>query len=365
MFSGRYKNKKVLVTGHTGFKGSWLCTWLLRMGAEICGYSAGIPTSPANFEVLGLKDRIRHVDSDVRDRNLLLRTTLDFKPEIVFHLAAQSLVRLSYGDPVKTFETNVMGTMNVLEAIRRCPSVRAGVIITSDKCYRNVEWTWGYRENDRLGGEDPYSASKGCAELVIHSYVNSFFEKGPMIASARAGNVIGGGDWAADRIVPDAVRAWSGGKPVVIRNPDATRPWQHVLEPLSGYLLLGERLLGGDRSAAGEAFNFGPSAAVNQSVRQLLAGMAGFWPGAEWQVKNAEDGRKESVLLKLCCDKALNTLGWAAILPFEKTVSMTVDWYRKFYDENNGRPMMDFTVRQIEEYCAAAREKGLYWALRE
>jgi CDP-glucose 4,6-dehydratase len=366
MFKGQYKGKRVLVTGHTGFKGSWLCAWLLQMGAEVCGFSIGIPTSPANFEVLGLKSKIKHIKGDVRDYDKLLQTMLRFKPEIVFHLAAQSLVRLSYSDPMTTFATNVMGTMNVLECVRQCQSVRAGVMITSDKCYRNVEWTWGYRENDKLGGEDPYSASKGCAELIIYSYMNSFFKDGPMIASGRAGNVIGGGDWAADRIVPDAVRAWSEGKPVIIRNPDATRPWQHVLEPLSGYLLLGERLLEGDYAASGEAFNFGPASAVNQSVGQLLSSMAMFWHGAGWKVKKSDSkDKKEAVLLKLCCDKALNLLGWSAILSFEKTASMTVDWYRKFYNEKNKVSMLDVTIRQIEDYCAAARDKRLAWAIRQ
>ncbi|MCK4830018.1 CDP-glucose 4,6-dehydratase, partial [bacterium] len=242
MFKGYYNKRRVLVIGHTGFKGSWLCAWLLQLGAEICGFSVNVPTKPSNFEILNLKGKIQHIEGDVRNRTQLLVAMKEFQPDIVFHLAAQSLVRRSYSNPAITFETNTLGTMNVLECMRQCQSIQAGVIITSDKCYRNVEWEWGYRENDFLGGEDPYSASKGCAELIIYSYMKSFFQNGPMVASARAGNVIGGGDWAEDRIVADAIKAWSQGKSVIIRSPNATRPWQHVLEPTFGYLLLAKAL---------------------------------------------------------------------------------------------------------------------------
>ena len=298
MFNGMYEGKKVFVTGHTGFKGSWLCSWLLQLGADVCGYSINIPTQPANFEILGLQNRITHVEGDICNRVELLRTMREFQPDIVFHLAAQSLVRKSYNDPAVTFETNVLGTMNVMECIRQCASVKAGVIITSDKCYRNLEWNWGYRENDLLGGEDPYSSSKGCAELIIYSYIHSFFRGTPCVASTRAGNVIGGVDRAEDRIVPDAVRSWSRGEAVIIRNPGATRPWQHVLEPLSGYLWLGAKLLKNDTNVVGEAFNFGPAASVNQSVEQLLSVMAKNWPSARWKT-NQIDGNthNESTLL--------------------------------------------------------------------
>ena len=363
MFDNVYERKKVFVTGHTGFKGSWLCAWLLRMGTEVCGFSMDIPTNPSNFEILGLKDRIQHKDGDVRNRNQLLRSIREFQPDIVFHLAAQSLVRRSYNDPSTTFETNVLGTMNVLECMRQCPSAQAGVIITSDKCYRNVEWTWGYRENDILGGKDPYSASKGCAELIIYSYINSFFQKETRIASARAGNVIGGGDWAEDRMVPDAVKAWTQGKTVVIRNPHATRPWQHVLEPLSGYLCLGTKLLKKDKTALDQAFNFGPDASVNKSVDQLISGMSKHWPGAGWKVDQTDTtNQKESKLLKLCCDKALNLLDWKAILSFEETVAMTIEWYQTYYTLGKNH-MHSLTDRQIGEYSNKACEAKLPWAL--
>jgi len=363
MFDDVYKGKKVLITGHTGFKGSWLSAWLLKLETEVCGFSIDIPTSPSNFEVLDLKNRIEHVQGDVRNRTQLLLAVQEFQPDIIFHLAAQSLVRKSYSDPTTTFETNILGTMNVLECIRQSPSVEAGVIITSDKCYRNVEWVWGYRENDILGGEDPYSASKGCAELVIYSYMNSFFRDGSRVASARAGNVIGGGDWAEDRIVPDAVRAWSQGESVVIRNPNATRPWQHVLEPLSGYLWLGAKLWEKNSVAAGQAFNFGPGSSVNQTVVQVLSSMAKHWPGAEWKVDQIDEAnQKESTLLKLCCDKALNLLNWKTILSFEETTTMTIEWYQTYYRQGENL-MLSLTNRQIEEYSSKASAEGLPWAL--
>ena len=239
MFKGAYSDKKVLITGHTGFKGSWLSAWLLSLGAEVGGFSLGNPTEPSNFDVLGLRPRIRHYEGDIRDRDAITDVVKDFAPDIVFHLAAQSLVRKSYSHPALTMETNIMCTVNQLEAVQGSPSIRSLVCITSDKCYHNKEWMWGYRENDELGGDDPYSASKAGAELVAHSYFRSGLPVDIYAATARAGNVIGGGDWAEDRIVPDCVRAWTAGKPVNIRNPWSTRPWQHVLEPLSGYLWLG------------------------------------------------------------------------------------------------------------------------------
>jgi len=358
-----YKGKKVFVTGHTGFKGSWLCAWLLQLGAQVCGFSEDIPTKPSNFEILGLKDRIQHNEGDIRNRAQLLHAMREFRPDIVFHLAAQSLVRRSYSNPTGTFETNAVGTMNVLECMRQCPFIQAGVIITSDKCYRNVEWTWGYRENDILGGEDPYSASKGCAELIVDSYVKSFFQDGPRVASARAGNVIGGGDWAEDRVVPDAVRAWSERQTVILRNPNATRPWQHVLEPLSGYLWLGAKLWKKNSAVTERAFNFGPDSSVNQSVEQLISHMAGHWPGVEWEIDRTDRaGQEESVLLKLCCDKALNMLNWKTILSFEETTAMTIDWYKIYYGRKKDQ-MLSLTGRQINSYSAKAREEELLWAL--
>jgi CDP-glucose 4,6-dehydratase len=361
LFDGIYEDKRVMVTGHTGFKGSWLCAWLLELGTEVCGYSVDVPTQPSHFEILGLEDRLTHVQGDVRDREALQKTMDTFRPNMVFHLAAQALVRRAYDDPVGTFETNTMGTLNVLECLRHTPSVKAAVIITSDKCYRNAEWPWGYRENDTLGGEDPYSSSKGCAELIIYSYLHSFFNQGPHVASARAGNVIGGGDWAEDRIVPDAMRTWSNKEPVVIRNPASTRPWQHVLEPLSGYLSLGVRLWRNDPAAVAEAFNFGPDAGINQSVSELLTAMIQHWPERGWEVERPDDQqKKESSLLKLSCDKALNLLSWRAILSFEEAVRLTVSWYRSFYEQ--GDDMKAMTADQIRTYAQKAKDENMWWA---
>lgn len=363
MFNNAYKRKKVFVTGHTGFKGSWLCSWLLRLGAEVCGFSVNVPTNPSNFEILGLKDRLQHLEGNVCDRRTLMRSVKEFKPDMIIHLAAQPLVRRSYNDPITTFETNALGTMNILECIRQCPSVQAGIIITSDKCYRNVEWTWGYRESDLLGGEDPYSASKGCAELITYSYIHSYFQEGARVASARAGNVIGGGDWADDRVVPDAVRSWSQGKPVVLRRPNATRPWQHVLEPLSGYLWMGAKLMEKETAASGQAFNFGPGDLANQTVEQLISGLARHWPGSDWKVdQTGASAQKESTLLKLCSDKAFNLLNWRVILSFEETVAMTMEWYRKYYEQGKDH-MPRLTDIQTDAYSAKASAEGLPWAM--
>jgi len=362
MFAGIYHKKRVLVTGHTGFKGSWLSAWLLHLGAKVAGFSLGVPTHPANFEVLGLKEKLTHFTGDIRDRQVFIRVMQDFQPELVFHLAAQSLVRRSYAEPAETFETNALGTMNVLEALRLQESCRAAVIITSDKCYRNREWTWGYRENDLLGGDDPYSASKACAELISQAYFKSFFQAPrPRVATARAGNVIGGGDWAPDRIVPDCLRAWSAGRPVKIRSPQATRPWQHVLEPLSGYLWLGARLWQSDHRVTGESFNFGPPPVVNESVAELIAALGRHWPQATWEVDQPGNQRpQESTLLKLCCDKAWHFLKWQAVLPLAEAIRFTGEWYRTYYEQGTA-PMFDLTLRQIQDYQARAQAEGLAW----
>jgi len=362
MFSDVYKGKRVLVTGHTGFKGSWLCTWLLDLGAEVAGYSLDIPTTPSNFEVSNLISRITHFDGDVRDRENLNRVFESFQPEIVFHLAAQAIVRRSYEEPVFTFETNALGTMNVLECIRRQRSVQAAVIITSDKCYQNIGWLWGYRENDRLGGEEPYSASKACAEIISSAFMHSYFQNGkPAIATTRAGNAIGGGDWAPDRIVPDCVRAWSMNRPVKIRNSNATRPWQHVLEPLSGYLWLGANLWKAEASLQNESFNFGPLATIVRSVADLVNEMTKYWKGAGWETENEICLEKpEPTSLKLNCDKALQQLNWRAVLSFEKTVRFTCEWYRVHYKENPGS-MFEFTMGQIHDYASIAAKEGLLW----
>ena len=362
LFEDIYRGKRVLVTGNTGFKGSWLSSWLLELRADVAGYSINTPTTPSNFEVLGLEDKITHFKGDVRNFDCLKKVFDDFSPEIVFHLAAQAITRISYEIPQETFYTNLMGTVNILECIRKTKSVKAAVMITSDKCYQNVEWVWGYRENDRLGGDDPYSASKACAEIACHSYIKSFFSKKdhPNISTARAGNVIGGGDWAINRIVPDCVRAFSKGESLEIRSPNATRPWQHVLEPLSGYLWLGANLLQNNNRAAGESFNFGPLSDVNRTVEELIRDFAKLWKDSKWYVTdNIEAEKKEAGLLKLNCDKALSSLNWHALLSFEETVRMTADWYKAFY--NGEKDMYSFTTKQLLEYVNLANTRGLIW----
>lgn len=359
-FNNIYENKKILVTGHTGFKGSWLTMWLLSLGAKVIGYSLGQPSQPNNFEICNLTDRIVHIQGDVTDYNHLQSVFREHTPDIVFHLAAQPLVIRSFEQPQRTFETNMNGTLNILECIRTTHHVKAAVLITSDKCYRNVEWDWGYRETDELGGNDPYSASKGCAELIARSYIASFFkttETAPHIATARAGNVIGGGDWAEYRIIPDCVTAWAHNKKARVRNPKATRPWQHVLEPLSGYLWLGTHLY---TSAAlhGEPFNFGPDQNVNQSVEEMLHTFQRYWEEASWEYV-ADANRKESMLLKLSCDKALHFLHWHAVLSFEETVAMTADWYKKYYAHHAA--MYEYSLEQILLYTKKAIQQNLPW----
>ena len=359
-FEDVYKDRVVLVTGHTGFKGSWLAAWLTLLGAKVVGFSAYLPSIPCNFVACNLEEIVVNIQGDVRDINSLSAVFSEYEPEIVFHLAAQPLVKESYSDPKLTFDTNVGGTINILECIRSSRGLKAAVIITSDKCYQNFDWLWGYRENDKLGGSDPYSASKACAELVFYAYVKSFFSGGQSvrICTTRAGNVIGGGDWAEARIVPDCVRAWSEGKKVFIRNPDATRPWQHVLEPLSGYLWLGANLLK-SHSLHGESFNFGPAQSVNKSVRELIESFLSVWGAGGWKHEAPTDGNKENVLLKLCCDKALHLLNWHPVLSFDETIHMTAEWYKAFYDGNTD--MCDFTFYQIRNYIFKAVDQGLVW----
>jgi len=363
-FNNVYKGKTVLVTGHTGFKGSWLTMWLLSLGAKVVGYSSYLPSEPNNFEASKIADHIVDIRGDIRDYESLKKVFLDHKPEIVFHLAAQPIVRRSFEQPKLTFDTNISGSVNVLECIRTTSSVVAAVMITSDKCYKNVEWTWGYRENDTLGGDDPYSASKGAAELVCHSYIASYFGKGvskSRVCTVRAGNVIGGGDWADDRIIPDCVKAWSKGEILSIRNPEATRPWQHVLEPLSGYLWTGANIYM-DEKLSGEAFNFGPDAKVNKSVRELIERLSMYWDKVKSQKDNdaQKNKNKESVLLKLCCDKALHSLGWHSVLSFEDTVKMTAEWYKNYYDKKDVN-VYDFSMKQINHYVEEAKKQTLPW----
>jgi CDP-glucose 4,6-dehydratase len=359
-----YKNKRILITGHTGFKGTWLTTWLLNLGAEVAGYSIGIPTQPSHFQELGLDKKIKHYLGDIRDYNQFFEVCQEFKPEFIFHLAAQPLVRESYSNPRETFEVNMSGTLNVLETIRNMSDVvKVGIIITSDKCYDNVEWIYGYREDDKLGGEDPYSGSKGAAELISKSYMHSFFKTGfPNLATVRAGNVIGGGDWAKDRIVPDIVRSWSEGNGVEIRSPYSTRPWQHVLEPLSGYLCLGVDLYDSESENRNESFNFGPDSRVNKNVGELIDEMKELWPNSPgWINKYIEDGKREANLLKLCCDKANIILKWYPVMGFEETIDFTISWYLNFY--NKGGSVYDFTREQIELYTQKAKDLKLTWAI--
>jgi len=358
-----FKDKKILITGHTGFKGAWLTAWLKLLGAEIIGVSLDIVSNPSHFIEAKLDAGIKDLRIDIRDKSLIEEIALKEKPDFVFHLAAQSLVRESYLNPVETWTTNLMGSLNVLEALRKIDKKCAAVIITSDKCYDNVEWPWGYKETDSLGGPDPYSSSKGAAELLIKSYISSFFSSedcNVRIASARAGNVIGGGDWAKDRIIPDCVKAWSEDKVVKLRNPNATRPWQHVLEPLSGYLRLAYDLYE-SRRLHGEPFNFGPPAQQNQSVLELVEVMSNYWDQVRWEdISKKTEQPYESGLLKLNCDKALHEMNWRAVMDFEETISMTAEWYKSFY--LNPTTILDLTNSQLEKYTELAKSRGLDWA---
>ncbi|RHX91200.1 CDP-glucose 4,6-dehydratase [Leptospira yasudae] len=361
MYGNIYKGKKVLITGHTGFKGSWLVAWLKELGADVAGYSVDIPTNPSHFELMKLETKVRHFLGDVRDRDRLANVIDEFQPEIIFHMAAQALVRESYQNPITTFEINIMGMVNLLDVIRTKTFVETAVLITSDKAYRNDEWCWGYRETDVLAGHDPYSASKSCADIVASSFYRSFFKDSSIrVGITRAGNVIGGGDWANDRIIPDCIRAWSKKETVTIRSPLATRPWQHVLEPLSGYLSLGEKLYKKQGGLNGEAFNFGPDANVNETVLELLKKIKSIWPDISWVVPEGQsESGKEAKLLKLSCDKALFHLNWRPVLRFEETVSFTVDWYKNWIDKKED--ILAFTSGQIQSYVKLATERGLQW----
>jgi len=364
MFGGIYRGKRVFLTGHTGFKGTWLTRWLKLLGAEVHGYALGEVSVPSMFGVVGKTDSLIDGRGDVRDLNHLREAIAAYRPEMVFHLAAQALVSESYDDPVTTYGTNIMGSVHVLQSLRELDTPCAVVMVTSDKAYENVEWAWGYRETDRLGGRDPYSSSKGAAELAISGMIRSFFPKdGPVrVGIGRAGNVLGGGDWAKDRIVADAVRAWSNGNAVGIRCPEATRPWQHVLEPLSGYLALGAALCR-QPDLHGQAFNFGPSSPEDVEVQTLLTDLASAWgwsdPTKSYDVVNQVPFH-EAGLLKLSCDKARRVLRWDATLDYEQTVKMIAQWYVAFY---SGTEAMDgFTAAQIRTFMHHAQARGLRWA---
>lgn len=356
-----YRDKRVLITGDTGFKGSWLAVWLKGLGAEVTGYSLEPPSKPSNFESCSLQNRFEHIHGDIRDKALLRRILAEKQPEIVFHLAAQSLVRLSYDEPERTFETNAAGTNNLLEAVRLTPGVRVVVNVTSDKCYENREWVWGYRESDPLGGRDPYSASKACAEIIFSSYLKSFFNRSAIgAASVRAGNVIGGGDWGLDRLVPDCIRALSTGEAARIRMAGAVRPWQHVLEPLSGYLQLG-MLLWHSPQEYGGPWNFGPGPSAGITVKEIVERLIQLWGGGRWEEAADPDSEGEASTLTLCCDKANHTLGWRCLLQVEESLALTVEWYKKFYSGH--ADMYEVCCRQIREYSEKARTAGLPWAL--
>jgi CDP-glucose 4,6-dehydratase len=347
-----FRGKRVLVTGDTGFKGSWLCLWLNALGAEVAGYALAPKHADDHFNLLRLGRLIRHTTADIRDYAKLAAVMRRFKPEFVFHLAAQSLVRVSYNEPKPTFDTNVGGSVNVLEAVRNTPSVRALVYVTSDKCYRNNEWVWGYREHDVLGGRDPYSASKAAAEIVFEAYRLSYFaQRGLGAASVRAGNVIGGGDWSEDRIVPDCIRALRSRKSIVLRNPDATRPWQHVLEPLGGYLLLASRLYATPQRYTG-AWNFGPASDAAHTVGELAQRIVQNWGSGRITVRRPRNAPHEALLLHLNCDKARLELGWKPAWNFDQTVDETVHWYKNAPGSADVRAL---GRDQIERYTEAAR----------
>ena len=342
-----WQNKRVLITGHTGFKGSWLAFWLKSLGAEVCGYSLAPETSPNLFENLQLGGQITSILGDIADLPSFEKTLREFQPEIIFHLAAQSLVRRSYREPVQTYQTNVIGTVNILEAIRHSDSVKAAVIITTDKVYENKEWLWAYRENERLGGFDPYSNSKACAELAVSAYQNSFFAKSDiLIATARAGNVIGGGDWCEDRLIPDVFRSLVLGEKLSIRNPYSIRPWQFVLEPLSGYLTLAEKLFSGDKNYVG-AWNFGPRDEDTQTVGWILEEIRQIWnEPVNWEIDQGEQPH-EARLLKLDSTKAKIELKWLPKLSLVEGLKLTTEWYRGFRDKQD---LIELTKNQLEFY---------------
>ena len=349
-----WRGKRVFLTGHTGFKGSWLSLWLQQLGAELTGYSLQPPTQPSLFDKAVVGREMRSIIGDIRDSVKLISAVREVAPHIVIHMAAQPLVRRSYADPVETYTTNVMGTVHLLEAVRQCNSVRAVVNVTTDKCYENREWLWPYRENEAMGGYDPYSSSKGCAELVTAAYRNSYFNTNDFaqhqvaLASARAGNVIGGGDWAQDRLVPDIMAAFARNEPVLIRNPHAVRPWQHVLEPLRGYLMLAERLFI-DGSSYAEAFNFGPREDDVQSVDWIVRQLAVEWSdSAMWRVDGANHPHEAS-MLRLDISKALHQLAWRPVLDLNAGLQLTVNWIRADID---GQDMHAYTVAQINDYQA-------------
>ncbi len=366
-FGGVYGKSSVFVTGHTGFKGSWLCEWLLELKAEVTGFSLPPTTKPALFEQLGLAKRLDSQHGDIRDAGALADAVRQAQPDFIFHLAAQPLVRESYRSPVETYQTNVMGTIHLLEAARSLKKPCAVVCVTTDKCYENREWVYGYREEDALGGHDPYSSSKAAAEIAIATWRRSFFGQHPVkVASARAGNVIGGGDWAADRIVPDCIRALQQKRPIAVRNPLARRPWQHVCEPLSGYLwlaaLLSEPSLSQvERDRLCSAFNFGPGHVANRTVGELVEEMLKHWPG-RWEDQSDPQAVHEATLLHLATDKAHALLGWRPTWGFTAAAAETVKWYRQAARNPGASALREVIHAQLAQYQAEARQAALRWA---
>lgn len=357
-----WQGKRVFITGHTGFKGSWLSLWLLELGAKVYGYSLDPETQPALFHQLGLAKKLEHQIGDIRDTSSLSQAILEFAPDVIFHLAAQPLVRRSYFEPVATWEINVLGTIHVLESLKKITYPCASVFITTDKCYENREWVFSYRENDPLGGYDPYSSSKAGAEIAIASWRRSYFQAIDglvKVASVRAGNVIGGGDWSEDRIVPDAMRALQNQETIPVRNPQSTRPWQHVLEPLGGYLLLAEKLYrqikdtDSDQQQLDSAFNFGPNLSSNRPVKELVETVLKNWPG-QWHDCSDPNAVHEAKLLNLTTDKAFHTLGWQPVWEFERTIRETVFWYRQAaqLSSDDHDAFTELTIRQIRQYTS-------------
>jgi CDP-glucose 4,6-dehydratase len=355
-----FKNKKVLVTGHTGFKGSWLSYWLTLLGANVIGLSVSIPTNPSHFEAINLKNKIKHIKADVRNLQLLKKIFKKYQPDYVFHLAAQSLVNKSYKNPIYTWETNTLGTLNVLQSLRELKKNCVAVIITSDKSYKNLEIKRGYNEKDILGGKDPYSASKASAEIAIQSYLSSFFphkKTKVLIGVARAGNVIGGGDWSENRLIPDCIKSTSKNKKVMIRNPGSTRPWQHVLEAIWGYLLLASNLKK-NKKLHGQVFNFGPNNNNNHNVISLIKLMHKYWKKISWKTINKNKNFfYESNLLKLNSNKAKKILKWKCILTFSETIALVTDWYKKYYTHSDKIYKTSFT--QIKKYEDLIKKRSI------
>lgn len=356
-FEDCYRGKKVFLTGHTGFKGSWLALWLRELGAEVCGYSLPPPTTANHFDTLNLN--IRSIIADIRDRDRLRKEMANFSPDIVFHLAAQPLVRLSYREPIETFETNIIGSMNVYEAIRNCNSVKALVSITTDKVYHNKEQQEGYSEDDPLGGKDPYSASKAAMEILSASYLHSFFNPNSdtscLMSTVRAGNVIGGGDWAEDRLIPDIIRATIKNESVEIRSPNSIRPWQHVLEPLSGYLLVGQKLLEKDKNFS-TPYNFGPNSTCELKVVEVLQLIKKNWDKVNFEINEPKEKLHEAGLLKLKIDKAKSELNWFPIWNVSEAINITTNWYKDFYESNKIS-----SIDNLNQYISCAAENGACW----